>query len=159
MLPELAPLALTYATSARFLGNLLDDFTPADWYLTDAQGHQPRWIVGHLAASRLKLAAALGSPLEPVAWEACFARGTSLLDIPQELQGPECLEVFRQTQAALESRWEGLIPADLERPIGRTLPNGSDTVRGMVAFLAWHEAYHLGQLGLLRRLAGKAGLA
>ena len=38
-------------------------------------------------------------------------------------------------------------------------PDGSATVAGALGFLAWHESYHLGQLGLLRRLAGKPGRA
>jgi uncharacterized damage-inducible protein DinB len=34
------------------------------------------------------------------------------------------------------------------------MPDGSDTVAGVLHFLYFHETYHLGQLGLLRRMNG-----
>jgi uncharacterized damage-inducible protein DinB len=34
---------------------------------------------------------------------------------------------------------------------------GKETVGDQLAFLQFHEAYHIGQAGLLRRLAGKDG--
>jgi uncharacterized damage-inducible protein DinB len=59
----------------------------------------------------------------------------------------------------MATQWESLTPEQLVKPLGRTLPDGSDTTEGALRFLAWHEAYHFGQLGMLRRLAGKPGLA
>jgi uncharacterized damage-inducible protein DinB len=51
-----------------------------------------------------------------------------------------------------------LTDTDLARDLGRKLPTGS-TLGDALSFLAFHEAYHLGQLGLIGRTLGKPGLA
>ena len=159
MLPELQATAISFATSDRFLGNLVGDFTAADWQVKDATGHDSRWLVGHLASTRRGAMKLVGLPLEPAPWQAPFQRGTSPADLPADLDVAALLAAFHETQALLASSWDGLTPEALAAPYGRVLPNGADTVGGALQFLAWHEAYHLGQLGLMRRLAGKPGLA
>ena len=47
----------------------------------------------------------------------------------------------------------------LSRPLEKPMPDGANTVAGLVRFMCFHESYHIGQLGLLRRLLGKPGLA
>ena len=159
MLTRIAATAQAYATGTRFMDRLVGDFTPADWAARDAAGHDPRWIVGHLAAIRHRVAALAGQPQPAAAWETSFARGTSPADLPAALDPAELLAAFHAADAVLASAWEGLTDEALDRPLGRAMPDGSDTVAGALAFLAWHEAYHMGQLGLLRRLAGKPGAA
>ena len=43
-------------------------------------------------------------------------------------------------------------------PPGARLP-GADNLAGYLAFLAFHESYHIGQLGWVRRRLGHAGIA
>jgi len=38
------------------------------------------------------------------------------------------------------------------------MPQGDETLRGMVAFLVFHEAYHVGQIGYLKKQLGYAPL-
>ena len=45
-------VAQAYAMGDRFLDGLVGDFGSADWQVRDAIGHDPRWIVGHLAVYR-----------------------------------------------------------------------------------------------------------
>jgi uncharacterized damage-inducible protein DinB len=66
---------------------------------------------------------------------------------------------------ALNRSQEGILGAlarmsqsDLDRPAaGPGSPGGDTSVGGQLSFLHFHESYHSGQLGLLRRLAGKDG--
>ena len=90
-------------------------------------------------------------------WEAAFVRGTSPADVPADLDPMVLVRAFHAAQEAMAARWEAVTPEDLARPFARTLPDGSNTVGGAVNFMVWHETYHLGQLGFMRRLAGKAG--
>ena len=92
-------------------------------------------------------------------WAAAFGRGTSDADVPATLDLRSVVTVFHEAHQRMAGHWEQLAPEQFARPLGRTMPDGSDTVGGMLRFLAWHEAYHPGQLGLLRRLAGKPGIA
>lgn len=159
MVPELVGLARLYTVGARTLDGLVGDFTPVDWQVTDSVGHSPRWLVGHLATYRQRILAMMGleSPVAP--WEAAFVRGTSPADVPADLDPMVLVRAFQAAQEAMAARWEALTPQDLARPFARTLPDGSNTVGGAVNFMVWHETYHLGQLGFMRRLAGKAGRA
>jgi len=159
MIPELAVSARTFAMDEKFLEGLVGDFTNADWVVKDPVGHDARWLVGHLAVTRRRLMAMVGlvPPVED--WEAAFGRGSSPAQVPEHLDPQPLVQAFRSAQQALAGHWETLTGADLARPLGRTLPDGSDTLGGAVRFLAWHEAYHLGQLGFMRRLAGRPGRA
>lgn len=159
MLPALAAIAQTCAIGDRFLDGLVGDFTAADWAVRDGAGHDPRWLVGHLAVLRGRMAFMLGLPALEAPWESSFSRGTTPADVPPGLDIREVLAAFHATHAAMAGAWESVTEEALARPLGRTLPDGSSTVAGGLGFLAWHEAYHLGQLGLLRRLAGKPGVA
>jgi hypothetical protein len=159
MLMEIQSAANAFALGDRFLDRLVGDFTGPDWAVRDAAGHDPRWIVGHIAASRRRVLGLLGcaKPAEP--WEAHFGRGSSPGDLPAELDMKALVEDCHASQAAMDPAWATLTVGALAEGLGRTLPDGTDTVCGALRFLAWHEAYHLGQLGLFRRLAGKPGLA
>jgi len=159
MIPELASSAQAFALGDRFLDGLVGDFSPADWQVSDAVGHNARWIVGHLALQRTRIRALVGlAPVVPP-WEAAFGRGSSCTEVPADLDPRTLVEAFHAAHQAVAEHWDAVTGADLAKPFGRTLPDGSDTVGGAIRFLAWHEAYHLGQLGLLRRLAGKPGRA
>jgi hypothetical protein len=159
MLPELSATASAYALGLRFLDNLVKDFTAEDWAVQDACGHNPRWIVGHLATYRHRVLGLMGLQDVPAPWEAVFAKGTSSTNVPAELDMGDVVATFHAAHATIMDRWDDLTPEALAKPIGRTLPDGTDDVGNAIRFLAWHEAYHLGQLALLRRLTGKPGLA
>jgi len=159
MVPELAATAQAFALGDRFLTGLVGDFSAADWGVSDPVGHNPRWLVGHLALMRYRAAALVGLALTAPAWEAAFERGSACNEVPAELDPRDLVQAFHAAQAALAGHWDAVTAEQLAKPLGRTLPDGSDTVAGALRFLAWHEAYHLGQLGLFRRLAGKPGRA
>ena len=159
MVPELSPIAHLFALDDRMLDRLVGDFAAGDWRVRDGAGHTPRWITGHVATHRLRLVGLMGMPPLAASWTAAFGRGTSDADVPEEFDMKTAIQGFHDAHERIAQRWEQLTPADLAQPFGRTLPDGSDTLGGAIRFLAWHEAYHFGQLGLLRRLAGKPGLA
>ncbi len=90
---------------------------------------------------------------------ACFARGKTAADVPADLDMERVLASFKAAGEAMGPAWDGLSEEALAAPMGRTLPDGTSSVGDGLRFLAWHETYHLGQLGLFRKLAGKPGLA
>jgi uncharacterized damage-inducible protein DinB len=159
MLPELVSTATTFAFNGRSLSGLVKDFTEEDWAVQDACGHSPRWIVGHLATYRHRVLELMGLPSPAAPWAGAFARGTATADVPAEVDMKEVISAFRVAQAQMADRWDGLTQDDLSKTTGRKMPDGSEDIGGAIRFLAWHETYHLGQLGLLRRLAGRPGLA
>jgi uncharacterized damage-inducible protein DinB len=159
MVPELVSAAKAYVVGDIFVEGLVGDFSAADWKVTDSVGHSPIWLLGHVATYRQRALAMMGVDQPASPWEAAFVRGTSPADVPADLDPGILVQAFHAAQKAMAARWDALTPEALAKPFGRTLPDGSDTVGGALAFMAWHEAYHLGQLGFMRRVAGKPGRA
>lgn len=116
------------------------------------------WVAGHLVASRWLMLKLLGSEPEMPDWGELFARG-SRVRAPSECPDPE----------EIRSRWQdfsGLLTDALVRApeellsaeSTRRFPVPDRSVRGGLAFLVWHEAYHVGQMGFIRKMLGHASL-
>jgi uncharacterized damage-inducible protein DinB len=159
MVPEMEGVARLYGVGARVLDGLVGDFAPADWQVRDSLGHSATWLVGHVATYRRRMLALMGVERPEAPWEKCFGQGTSPADVPADLDPLTLLQTFREVSEAIAGRWEALTPEDLAKPFSRTLPDGSNTLGGALNFMVWHETYHLGQLGFMRRLAGRPGRA
>lgn len=117
-------------------------------------GNCANWLVGHLLAYRDRTHQLLG--LSP-AWPDYFGDpgtykrgGDGTLDAPRTLE--EMLTAFRASQELVIPALEALSIERLAEPA-----SNSQTVAGQLGFLAFHEGYHAGQAGLLRRLLGKPG--
>ena len=111
------------------------------------------WVVGHIVANRNFVLQLLGEPpIWSEAESARFKRGSPpVKDASQARPIEKTLADF--------SRAQERIRAGLDRvgDAGLAAPAGDETVGEKLAFLHFHEAYHIGQTALLRRMAGKAG--
>ena len=116
-------------------------------------GNCLNWVLGHIVASRNSILELAGD--EPIWSEeeaAPYARGADGLGDPSQARPlAEILADLRRAQERLLGRLGQMSDADLAVPIK------DGTVGSQLAFLHFHEAYHAGQVGLLRRLLGKEG--
>jgi hypothetical protein len=108
------------------------------------------WVAAHLTTVRYIMAGLLGLGLEKP-WGTRFDRGV-------EPDGPEpaideILARLDEVSAALAARYEQLGDGELGAPSGR-FPSTDRTIGGAIHCLTSHDAYHLGQLGFLRRMVG-----
>jgi len=116
-------------------------------------GNCANWVLGHIVATR---GAALRLVGEDPIWNetesAPYRRGSS------PITGRDGARPFAEILAALDRSQERLM-AGLERMadagLGSVESEGSPAAN--LAGLQFHEAYHAGQLGILRRMAGKKG--
>ena len=71
----------------------------------------------------------------------------------------ELIRRFHEQGKALAEAVKKLSPEDFARPLPSRpgVPGGSETVGSTLAAIAFHQAYHAGQTGLLRRLLGYPG--
>ena len=155
----LESLAALYRFNEKVLERALEGFTEADW-LRRAEGPTSHayWVLGHVSAYRRRLLRGLGEEVAAAEWEDEFLRGSK----PCDSLGidPAALgEDFRASGALIEKRLCTLTPEEAALSFGRKLPDGSTTREGAARFLLWHETYHMGQLGMLRRVSGKPGYA
>ena len=117
-------------------------------------GNCANWLVGHLLAYRDRTHQLLGlAPAWPERFgdPAAYKRGgDGAVAAPVPLA---------DLVAALRTSQEAVIPA-LEAVSSARLAeeaSNNQTVAGQLGFLALHEGYHSGQVGLLRRVFGKPG--
>lgn len=112
------------------------------------------WIVGHLVATRRRILKLLGGqPTEDPAWELHYARGGP--GSPAHLDWAALMEAFRATDPALKAAFQDL--ADWDRPTLNPALGQEQPLEQVLAFLFMHESYHLGQIGVVRKLHGLPG--
>jgi hypothetical protein len=150
-------LAFQFGVATYALDRNLSDITDEEGRQAPPQGgNSLNWIVGHLVRTRNQTLGLLGAP--PLFADADFAAyvpggdadGTlplSELKRRFDALGPLVGEALASTTA---SRLAAAAPFS---PTG----NPDETIGTLLASLAFHEAYHIGQTGLARRLLGKRG--
>jgi len=119
-------------------------------------GNCLNWVLGHILAHRNEVLKLLG---EGPAWEperaVRYGRGAPpLTDGAEATPLDELQNKLAASQERLNAALDGATPERLAEPReGRMAKN----VGEWLAFLQFHEAYHIGQVALLRRTAGKEG--
>jgi hypothetical protein len=122
------------------------------------EGNSLNWVVGHVVNARNRALALAGqeAPLSEDRY-APYATGDDWgpsTAIPFE----ELLADFERLQEPLKKALLSISPEALAEPAS-LIPtrDPSGTVGSLLTGIVFHEAYHAGQMGLLRRLLGKPG--
>lgn len=157
---HLPALAARFRFNERVLGRAVDGLEGADWLRPAvAGGSHALWLLGHIAASRRTILRGIGRERPRAAWEEFFGKGSRPGDGPGESSPAELLADIAESGTILESHLATLDADQASAPFPRKLPDGATTIDGALHFFHWHESYHIGQLGLLRRVSGKGGIA
>jgi hypothetical protein len=124
-------------------------------------GNCLNWAIGHLVWARAGALEFLGSP-GPIPKQkfARYAQGQPpLTEASEALAFGELIENFKALQLPLTEALRAATPELLSRPAPNS-PTGNpkETIGSLVVAVAFHEAYHLGQAGLLRHILGKQRL-
>jgi uncharacterized damage-inducible protein DinB len=112
------------------------------------------WILGHLVATRRRIVKLLGGGLpEDPAWERHYARGGP--GATAHLDWPALTGAFGAADQALKEAF--LAVPDWDRPTTNPALGVEQPLEQVLAFLYMHECYHLGQIGVIRKLHGLPG--
>lgn len=114
------------------------------------------WILGHLAYARNGVHGYLGlEPAFPAELAAAYANGTApSTDAPCEVG--QLVGFLQASQEALSAHLAKVGDSGLEGHSPEPfVVTGSTSVALNAGALAFHESYHCGQLGVLRRALGK----
>jgi uncharacterized damage-inducible protein DinB len=153
--PQVAPLASLYELNTDLLLNCLDGYTdPEAQRRLEAGGNSVTFLAGHLTDTRHFLVARLGHPLpNPLARYLADVRS---IDEIRELPSlEEIRSAWLAVSAHLHAVLADLTPSELAEPNVHRFPLEDSTRLGMIAFLAQHDSYHLGQIAFIRRQLGK----
>lgn len=149
------PLANTLAFNSEVVHLALEDLRPEDalYRTRNGEGSSIAFLVGHLASSRHGILKTLGKTTENP-YKELFGGDASATDGTGYPSLPELIQGWNQTAEKLAAALDALTAEDLLKPAPAGYPTPDQTVRGVVGFLGWHETYHVGQIGLIRRELG-----
>lgn len=122
-------------------------------------GNGANWVLGHLIwVYELTLPAVGQAPVLGVDALGPYVKGTPALTDPDEaLDFGELLRAWIEAATRMRAGLEALSPAALQRPADHPGAEPGESLRSLLGGILFHQAYHAGQLGTLRRLAGHAG--
>jgi uncharacterized damage-inducible protein DinB len=146
-----------FAMTNWFLEQGLKDISHEDSLNPTTTGQTLNWVVGHLADSRNGVIAWLsGEPAWPVEETARYKRGSDAITEDEALPLEELFKRYQSVQDALVKHISEVTPEQAqEKAPFSPVNNPDETVGSLLATLAFHEIYHLGQIGMLRRMAGQ----
>ena len=116
------------------------------------------FLAVHVVDARAYLIGILGGDASHD-WSEEFAAAQRFEDIDPMPTPEQLLETFGILSARLEARLDSIDAESLDQPSGESFPTGDESVLGAIAFLAFHESYHVGQIALLHRAVGRGSLS
>lgn len=123
-------------------------------------GNSINWVLGHILVSRNAVLSLLGIDRIWSDGQSDPYRRGSPGEIEADWVAPiESMKAdLQRCQASMTRRFGELTAQDLDRPAPAPPGGGqTETIGDRLLFLHFHETYHAGQIGLLRRLSGHPG--
>ena len=141
-----------------FLAKGLEGISHDDSLKPSPTGQTINWLVGHLADARNgTLRVLTGEPAWPDGELARYKRGQGVFENPEDaLPLSELADRFNRVQEKLIAAVGAVTPERAaEKAPFSPVGNPNETMGSLLSVLAFHEVYHLGQVGMLRRIVGK----
>jgi uncharacterized damage-inducible protein DinB len=157
--PRMQGLVAQLALHSKLFLNCLDGISEeAATVRAGGTTNSMAFLAAHLVDSRHWLARVAGLAAEnPFAARLDGARGIEeLKDCPSV---EESRHAWRALAQPLEAALQALDASALDQPSTTRFPIGDKSIVGTIAFLIHHEAYHIGQLALLRRYTGSPAMS
>ena len=152
-------VTLIFKLNNRLVTTALEGLSDEEvWTRPNGAGNAMGWILGHITETRGSLLAELGDTTG-MPWPKQFSRGSSPAATADRPSRAVIEDAWRATSARMREGFERLTPERLaELPKKQGLPGVTD-LASFITFMAFHESYHVGQLGYVRRLLGKKTIA
>ena len=153
-----APIALQYRTSEYLFAKALDGISEADLFRRPTPATNPiLWIAGHMADTRVLALRALHESFD-LNWGDCFQRGCELRAAASYPSIAEIAEAMKEIGARLYPLLASIEDEQLAQPATGVGVPRAVTLMDEMTLVAWHETYHLGQMGYVRKALGYSAL-
>ncbi len=153
------PITDLYRFNSEMVGLGLADLNPEDavkrW--KKGEGSSIAYLAGHMASSRYGLLKAMGAATKNP-YADLFGGGVGSQDGDKYPPLAELQKGWSDTAAKLHAAFESLTDEHVLAETDGQYPLPEKNLRGRLAFLAWHESYHVGQIGILRTELGYPSL-
>jgi len=153
-----APLHAIFELNTDLLLNSLDGLSDEEAHRRLAGGgNSIAFLTAHLTDTRHFLAQRLGHPLaNPLS--RYLAEASSIDDVVDWPSLDDQREWWRVAGRHLCGIVAARTGEELRRPNAHRFPMGDSSELGLIAFLAQHESYHVGQVAFLRRQLGRPAM-
>ncbi len=143
-----------FKTNTDLVKKATDVIRPEHWFPKpgDASNHL-MWVAGHLVVSRGGVLKTLGSEWS-APWSSLFARGAKQAAHDQYSGVEEIRSAWNGVSEQLSATLANVSADVLSKPVPNGKPSFDGKVGGLVAFLAFHETYHVGRVSYLRKWLG-----
>jgi uncharacterized damage-inducible protein DinB len=136
------------------ISKAIADVRPEDWFRKpgDDSNHL-MWLLGHVVVHRGLVLKTLGGQWDS-SWAPLFARGMQRVDDAEYPSVEEMNAAWSQISEQLKTALREPPEDVLTKPASEGSPSFDKKLSGSVAFLAFHDAYHAGQVSFLRKWLG-----
>lgn len=111
------------------------------------------WLAGHVTHFRTRLLTLVGVPKD-FPWESIFDTGARVGPAEMYPKPDELVAAWEEVSELLMERLGTLTEEDLATPPLARVPSTDATLRGAIGYFSLHEAYHVGQMGYVRKWLG-----
>lgn len=125
------------------------------WLARSGEANHMAFLAVHLAGARYYIVKFLGGSAEDPL-ERYHGKARSIGEIDEYPSPSEVLDAWNDVAPLLDEALMEAEPALLDGDSGLPFPAPGPTRLDALSFLAQHEAYHLGQMCLVRRIHGLA---
>ncbi len=154
--PAAKSLIELYQFNHNIIHQQLKDITHAESLLQPPfRGNCMNWVIGHILCIRDECLELLGLPgVMSDAESKKYGYGSEpITDATRASDLDSMLKRLDESLAIIVTKLESRTQDDLDREA--RIWRGPLPLSEAISFMLWHEAYHSGQLELLRQLAGK----
>lgn len=143
-----------FRTNTDIINKAIADVQTEDWFRTpgDDSNHM-MWLLGHVVVHRGQVLKVLGVDWNS-SWASLFARGSQRVDEIEYPTVDEMRAAWDEISQQLNSTLREPAPDVLTKAAPQGAPSFDKTMSGAVAFYAFHDTYHTGQLSFLRKWLG-----
>jgi uncharacterized damage-inducible protein DinB len=141
-----------YGVNTSLFMSTLEDVKETDIFIRPQdKANSLHWVAGHMTTSRYIAANILGIDDGPP-WGKMFDRGAEVKDKSVYPSIAEIKTAWQDISGKIMERFDVVTDEDLAGDPPFEVPGMECTKAATLAFLHFHESYHLGQLNYTRRL-------
>jgi uncharacterized damage-inducible protein DinB len=143
-----------YRANTDIINKAIADVRPEDWFRKpgDDSNHL-MWLLGHVVVHRGLVLKTIGGHWDS-SWASLFTRGSERVDDADYPSVDEMQKAWNQISEQLKNALREAPEDVLAKASPEGMPSFDKKLSGTVAFLAFHDAYHTGQVSFLRKWLG-----
>ena len=143
-----------FRANTDIISKAIADVRPEDWFRKpgDDSNHL-MWLLGHVVVHRGLVLKTLGGQWDS-SWAPLFARGSERVDDAEYPSVEEMNAAWSQISEQLKTALREAPEDVLNKAASEGSPSFDKKLSGSVAFLAFHDTYHAGQVSFLRKWLG-----